>query len=180
MRRFILGTASLVLTLTFITSGCKFSNKNEEEDTTPTYTLAYDGNGSTSGTVPTAVKTLARGEKHTVLGNTGGLKKAGCTFSDWNTAANGSGTTYRAGGTFTMGAANVFAVGGQQNPSVFSYGDGVTLTGAYTSGTAATVLKYVQWERTASTRRSGAVSFPPTPNTSSPRPSRRSNRRERL
>ena len=33
--------------------------------------------------------------------------RTGYTFTGWNTAANGSGTAYAAGATFTMGAANV-------------------------------------------------------------------------
>ena len=43
----------------------------------------------------------------TVLGNTGSLVKTGYTFTGWNTAANGSGTSYIAGNTFTMGSSNV-------------------------------------------------------------------------
>ena len=42
----------------------------------------------------------------TVLGNTGSLVRTGCTFSGWNTAADGSGTTYPAdgSGSFTITA----------------------------------------------------------------------------
>ncbi len=43
----------------------------------------------------------------TVLGNTGGLAKAGHHFAGWNTAADGSGTAYAAGATFGMGTADV-------------------------------------------------------------------------
>ncbi|TLS48216.1 hypothetical protein FE782_31920, partial [Paenibacillus antri] len=42
-----------------------------------------------------------------VPGNTGGLAKLGHTFAGWNTAADGSGTDYAAGGTLTIGAADV-------------------------------------------------------------------------
>ena len=41
-----------------------------------------------------------------LLGNTDGLTKTGYTFAGWNTAANGSGTTYAENNTFSMGTAN--------------------------------------------------------------------------
>ena len=76
--------------------------------TPSTYTVTYDGNGKTSGTVPTdASSPYASGAEVTVLGNTGSLAKTGCTFIGWNTAANGSGESYEAGETFEMGTANV-------------------------------------------------------------------------
>jgi len=73
----------------------------------PTYTVTYDGNGNTSGTVPPDANNYLQGSAVTVLGNTGVLLRAGYTFSGWNTAANGSGTAYATGATFTMGTANV-------------------------------------------------------------------------
>ncbi|MCR4431500.1 MAG: S-layer homology domain-containing protein [Tepidanaerobacteraceae bacterium] len=74
---------------------------------TASYTVAYDGNGATSGTVPVDTNTYEEGATVTVLGNTGGLAKSGYSFAGWNTAADGSGTTYTEGQTFSMGAANV-------------------------------------------------------------------------
>jgi len=41
----------------------------------------------------------------TVLGNTGSLAKTGYTFDGWNTANDGSGTSYNAGATFEITAA---------------------------------------------------------------------------
>jgi uncharacterized repeat protein (TIGR02543 family) len=72
-----------------------------------TFSVTYNGNGATSGAVPTDTKTYATGASVTVLGNTGSLARTGYTFAAWNTAANGSGTADGAGSTFTMGAANV-------------------------------------------------------------------------
>ena len=66
-----------------------------------TYTIAYDGNGSTTGTVP-ASHTGKVGANFTVLGNTGTLVKTGYTFSGWNTAADGTGTTYAVGSSIMM------------------------------------------------------------------------------
>ncbi len=42
-----------------------------------------------------------------MLGNTGSLVKAGYNFDGWNTQADGNGTSYCAGATFAMPAANV-------------------------------------------------------------------------
>jgi len=70
-----------------------------------TYTLTYNGNGATSGTAPSdASSPYNYNATVTVLGNTGSLAKTGCTFSGWNTAANGSGTAYAPGATFNITA----------------------------------------------------------------------------
>jgi uncharacterized repeat protein (TIGR02543 family) len=73
-----------------------------------TYTVTYNGNGSTGGTVPVdSSSPYAGGAKVTALGNTGSLVKTLCTFNGWNTSPDGSGTVYRPNDTFTMGTANV-------------------------------------------------------------------------
>lgn len=70
-----------------------------------TYTVTYNGNGNTGGTAPTdANSPYAASSTVTVLGNTGSLVKTGYTFNGWNTAADGSGTDYAAGGTFSISA----------------------------------------------------------------------------
>lgn len=71
------------------------------------YTVTYDGNGSTAGSVPEDAALYAEGETVTVPGNTGGLVKTGSTFAGWNTAADGSGSGYAEGDTFPMGTADV-------------------------------------------------------------------------
>ncbi len=69
------------------------------------YTLTYDGNGNTSGSVPVdANNPHAGGSTVTVLGNTGSLTRTSFTFSGWNTAADGSGTNYNSADTFTINA----------------------------------------------------------------------------
>lgn len=65
--------------------------------------LVYNANGSTGGTVP-ATAEYDKGATVTVAGNTGGLVKTGFDFAGWNTAANGSGTTYQEGNTFAINA----------------------------------------------------------------------------
>jgi uncharacterized repeat protein (TIGR02543 family) len=73
----------------------------------PTYTVTYDGNGATGGSVPTDTTNYQTGNTVTVSGNTGTLVKTGNTFAGWNTASDGSGTNYTQGLTFKMGSSNV-------------------------------------------------------------------------
>jgi len=71
------------------------------------YTVSYNGNGSTGGTAPTDSNTYTIDSSATVLDDTGSLAKTGYTFAGWNTAADGSGTSYAAGSTLTMPASDV-------------------------------------------------------------------------
>ncbi len=72
------------------------------DDTTPSiYTVNYDGNNNTGGTVPTGSNNYDQGQTVTVLENSGNLLKTGYNFASWNTRADGSGTTYTQGQTFT-------------------------------------------------------------------------------
>ena len=76
-----------------------------------TYSVNYYGNGNTSGGAPTGESGLKNGETHTVLGNTGGLRKQvgrdNYIFNGWNTAADGTGTHYDAGEKIEIQDANV-------------------------------------------------------------------------
>ncbi len=74
---------------------------------TPVYTVTYNGNGSSGGSVPVDSNSYAAGATVTVLGNTGSLTKLLYTFESWNTEASGGGTSYSAGSTFPMGSADV-------------------------------------------------------------------------
>jgi uncharacterized repeat protein (TIGR02543 family) len=65
-------------------------------------TLTYDDNGSTGGSVPASPTVYANGASVTVLGNTNSLVKTGYTFTGWNTAPGGGGTSYSAGSSITM------------------------------------------------------------------------------
>ena len=68
-----------------------------------TYTMTYNGNGSSSGSVPTDNNSpFINGATVTVLGNSGILAKVGYAFTNWNSAANGSGTSYTPGATFII------------------------------------------------------------------------------
>ena len=70
---------------------------------TPTYTVTYEDNGATSGTVPTDATQYNSGATVTVKTNSGNLAKTGHTFGGWNTNSSGTGTNYTAGsGTFKI------------------------------------------------------------------------------
>ncbi len=76
------------------------------------YTVTYNNNGSTGGNVPTDGATYYYDDEVTVLGNTD-LVKESYTFMGWNTASDGSGTTYTAGDTFNItGNTTLYAVWG--------------------------------------------------------------------
>ncbi len=72
-----------------------------------TFIVTYDGNGSTGGSVPADGNIYTTGQRVTVQGNTGALYKTGYSFDVWNTAADGSGTWYAGGDTFTIAEAGV-------------------------------------------------------------------------
>ncbi len=72
-------------------------------DVQPTYTLTYDGNGNTGGNPPVdGLSPYNSGSTVTVIGNTGTLVNFGYAFGNWNTAADGSGTSYSPTNTFTI------------------------------------------------------------------------------
>ena len=73
----------------------------------PAYTVTYNGNGNTGGSVPEDTTNYEQGATVTVLGNTGNLIKDGYFFAGWCVAENGEGTTYTQGQPFVMGTANV-------------------------------------------------------------------------
>jgi uncharacterized repeat protein (TIGR02543 family) len=70
------------------------------------FSVTYDANGG-SASVPTDSTNYLQGQTVTVKGNPGNLVKSGFTFAGWNTQADGNGTNYTEGKTFTMGAASV-------------------------------------------------------------------------
>ena len=69
------------------------------------YSVTYYGNTNTSGVAPVdGSSPYSPGSSVTILGNTGSLAKTGYTFAGWNTAANGSGTSYSPTNTLTINA----------------------------------------------------------------------------
>ena len=63
----------------------------------PVYSITYNDNGASSGSVPVDANKYRTNETPTVLGNSGSLAKEGYAFSGWNTAADGRGTAYTVG-----------------------------------------------------------------------------------
>ena len=93
---------------------CYYENKAVERDGDEaayrtTYTITYDGNGATSGTVPDPEAYIS-GKTATISGNTGNLEKTDLFFAGWNTKADGTGDSYNAGSSMTVTAnATLFA-----------------------------------------------------------------------
>ncbi|MDD5673703.1 MAG: InlB B-repeat-containing protein [Chitinivibrionales bacterium] len=72
----------------------------------PIYTVVYNGNNSTGGTVPVDGQTYTSGANASVLG-VGSLVRANYTFAGWNLAANGGGAvTYHVGDLLQIGTVN--------------------------------------------------------------------------
>jgi uncharacterized repeat protein (TIGR02543 family) len=71
------------------------------------YTITYVGNTNTTGNAPIdASSPYVAGSTVTILGNSGSpvFAKSGYNFDGWNTAADGLGTSYSQGNTFTINA----------------------------------------------------------------------------
>jgi hypothetical protein len=76
------------------------------------YAVTFDGNGNTGGTVPPAMW-VKPGAKFTIPAEKT-ITRQGKVWSGenwwlkgWNTKANGTGTTYKLGGTYTMGKSDI-------------------------------------------------------------------------
>lgn len=76
-----------------------------EVEKDPDYMVTYDLNGG-QGTAPIQ-PTLNEGESFTAANGTGITGPDGRKFAEWNTKADGTGVTYRAGDSVTMTAANL-------------------------------------------------------------------------
>ena len=72
--------------------------------TGPTYTVSYNINNATSGTEPSS-QTKNHNVPLTLRSNTGALARSGYTFAGWNTQADGQGTSYAEGASYTDNAA---------------------------------------------------------------------------
>jgi uncharacterized repeat protein (TIGR02543 family) len=118
-------------------------------------TVTYSGNGDTGGSVPVDSTNYKQGQTVTVLGNTGNLVKTGFAFVGWNTQANGSGTTYTQGQTFTMGAANVTLYAKWTANQTYSISGTVTAASVGFQGVTMTL----NTSATTTTDANGAYSF---------------------
>jgi uncharacterized repeat protein (TIGR02543 family) len=71
------------------------------------YTVTYDGNGNSGGSVPVDTNRYSAGQPVTVLGNTGQLVRINYRFDGWNTQSDSSGTDVAVGSTYKMRESNV-------------------------------------------------------------------------
>ena len=108
-----------------------------------TYTVTYNANDATSGSVPTDATAYTSGATVTVKDNTGYLAKTGNAFSGWNTKADGTGIDRAVGSTFNISDNTTlyakwtpYTIAAQSNNN--SYGTvslmGSVITGAPKSG----------------------------------------------
>ena len=130
-------------------------------DQPTTFTVTYDANGATSGSVPTDNNKYEEGNEVTVLDNTGELAKTGCAFNGWNTQANGEGTSYNAGETFSISANTTlyakwtpYTITSQSNNE--SYGT-VSLSGNVITGSPNTGYRYADPAYTVAPENSATV-----------------------
>ncbi|MFD0778576.1 InlB B-repeat-containing protein [Flavobacterium myungsuense] len=106
-------------------------------------TVTYDGNSHTGGSVPSA-NTGANGASVTLATNTGSLTRTGYTFGGWNTVANGTGTSYAAGASYTLSG----------NITLFAQWTVNTLTATYNSQSGSAISN-------GSTTTGGSISTSP-------------------
>lgn len=66
--------------------------------------LSYNANGADSGLAPVDSNAYYAGETATIKSNEGNLTKANYVFKNWNTSADGSGTSYTAGSQISLSA----------------------------------------------------------------------------
>ena len=107
--------------------------------TANSYTIKYDGNGSTGGSTSNSTHKFDTSKALT----TNGYSKTGHTFANWNTKADGTGTSYKNGETvlnLTSTASEIITLYAQWTPKVYM----MTLNNrsATLAGTSAVYLKY--------------------------------------
>lgn len=120
------------------TDGNKTAYTMQSITTKSVYSITYDGNGATSGSVPTDSNSYEEGASVTVAGNTGNLIKPGYTFAGWSTTADGIGTRYNPDATFPVGMSNITLYAQwhstNANLSDLALDQGCTLTPVFTPG----------------------------------------------
>jgi uncharacterized repeat protein (TIGR02543 family) len=75
---------------------------------TPQYTVTYDGNGATGGSVPAPPTNYPSGVQVPILSQNS-LTRSGYTFLGWNSSSSGIGSSYVPGFTFTSKTATLYA-----------------------------------------------------------------------
>ena len=99
---------SWTVVATYSGTYCGATPANGSTTTAQVYAVTYNANGGTVSPLPSTVSYEA-GVTVTVAAEPGSTSKSGCTFTGWNTQADGQGTHYAASGsaTFTMPSSTV-------------------------------------------------------------------------
>lgn len=108
MKRIVL-LAAILLSVICIT-GCEYGMQEmmDELTTPPGSSVIYNANGADRGSAPDDVTEYREGSLVTVLDNSGNLERDNSYyFTGWNTSADGSGTTYTPGETFTIAKSDI-------------------------------------------------------------------------
>jgi uncharacterized repeat protein (TIGR02543 family) len=127
----------------------------------PTYTVTYDGNGATGGPVPTdhvgpylgfssvTVCDDHRTDANCDFPNDERLTRVGYTFDGWNTAANGTGTSYAPSSTFSISSNTVLYAQWKAVPPPTTPSASTTTTGASSAPAATPALRTTKPKTTA-------------------------------
>jgi uncharacterized repeat protein (TIGR02543 family) len=105
------------------------ANGGQSTNLPTTYAVTYNANGATGAVPSSQIKT--QDVTLVLASNSGALAKTGYTFAGWNTAADGSGTNYATGASYTANAAVTLYA------AWTAVGNGVSATGG-------TVTNYTQ------------------------------------
>ncbi|MBC2727058.1 InlB B-repeat-containing protein [Desulfosporosinus sp.] len=103
---YIDGTDTLFTCTTLVTDHMMILARWTPQAQAQTYTLTYDGNGATNGSVLSQL--IKVGTPTPLHGN--GFAKSGYIFTGWNTNADGSGTPYGIGDLISLTTANATAI----------------------------------------------------------------------
>ncbi|MCL2140613.1 MAG: InlB B-repeat-containing protein, partial [Dehalococcoidia bacterium] len=107
------------------------------------YTVTYNGNGNTSGSVPASPATYSYNDTVIVLGNTGNFAKTGYTFIGWSTNPTAVASTYSPGYAFPIQSnITLYAVwqeSGKYTVTVNGSYAATTGTGSYGQGANVTI-----------------------------------------
>jgi len=116
---------------------CSTTNTIGGGSGTGTYTVIYLGNGYTSGSAPTDSSSPYNPNASVSILGANTLARTGYQFAGWNTAANGTGTSYIGGNTFNIAANTTlyaqWIIGGVR--LVYNAGTGGSGTAPASSGT---------------------------------------------
>ena len=121
-----------------------------------TFTVTYNANGATNGTVPSP-QLKANNQTLIIQSNSGNLKRTGYIFSGWNTAADGKGTSYKEGSEYKTDAPLTLYAQWSQNTYTITYdannatSGNAPVTQQKSHGTAITLTTNGNLERTGYT-----------------------------